>query len=191
VGFRRLWGRLRGQVRGRACALVGRDGCEVRLCDPCVRVSRVFPSSPRCPGVLILNRRRFRMRGLFSGTLLREEVDGVVDLTQSPGGYLEACSATRPTQCPCSTGCSTPLRPSVRQHPRPDASISSCSVSPGRTLGGTRGCRLGMPLYRSRVIGSPHTLPRPRLGALVAVSSARYRLWYLRQHGNETWIRGL
>jgi hypothetical protein len=44
----------------RAGALVGWDDCEVRLCDPCarvsVRVSRVCPGSPRClfhtvPGV--------------------------------------------------------------------------------------------------------------------------------------------
>ena len=28
--------------------LVGLDGCEVRLCDPCARVSRVCPGSPRC-----------------------------------------------------------------------------------------------------------------------------------------------
>ena len=35
-----------GRLRGRACALVGRDGCEVLLCDPCVRVSRVCPGSP-------------------------------------------------------------------------------------------------------------------------------------------------
>ena len=27
--------------------LVGLDGCEVRLCDPCARVSRVCPGSPR------------------------------------------------------------------------------------------------------------------------------------------------
>ena len=28
--------------------LVGLDGCEARLCDPCARVSRVCPGSPRC-----------------------------------------------------------------------------------------------------------------------------------------------
>jgi hypothetical protein len=33
-------------VRVRVGALVGRDGCEVRLCDPCARVSRVCPGSP-------------------------------------------------------------------------------------------------------------------------------------------------
>ena len=27
---------------------LGLDGCEVRLCDPCARVSRVCPGSPRC-----------------------------------------------------------------------------------------------------------------------------------------------
>jgi hypothetical protein len=44
VGFGRFWGR---RLRGRACALplVGLDGCEVRLCDPCVRESRVCPGS--------------------------------------------------------------------------------------------------------------------------------------------------
>ena len=41
--------------RGRAGVLVGLDGHEVRLCDPCdhrvsvcARVSRVCPGSPRC-----------------------------------------------------------------------------------------------------------------------------------------------
>ena len=29
--------------------LVGLDGCEVRLCDPCARVSRVCPGSPTAP----------------------------------------------------------------------------------------------------------------------------------------------
>ena len=42
-------GRLRGSSRGRACAFVGRDGCEVRLCDPCVRVSHVSRVSPGSP----------------------------------------------------------------------------------------------------------------------------------------------
>ena len=34
--------------RGRAGVSLGLDGCEVRLCDPCARVSRVCPGSPRC-----------------------------------------------------------------------------------------------------------------------------------------------
>ena len=38
--------------RGRAGVSLSLDGCEVRLCDPCVRVcacvSRVCPGSPRC-----------------------------------------------------------------------------------------------------------------------------------------------
>ena len=53
--------------------------------------------------------------------------------------------AIRPRQCPCSTGCSTPSRHSVRQQ-QLDVSMSSCSLSPGRTRGGTLvaggwGCR--------------------------------------------------
>ena len=46
---------VRGETSsGRArCALVGRDGCEVRLCEPCAlasSVSRVCPSTcPVCP----------------------------------------------------------------------------------------------------------------------------------------------
>ena len=32
----RGFGRFPGSWRGPACALVGRVGCEVRLCDPCV-----------------------------------------------------------------------------------------------------------------------------------------------------------
>jgi hypothetical protein len=45
---------VRGETSsGRArCALVGRDGCEVRLCEPCAlasSVSRVCPTCPVCP----------------------------------------------------------------------------------------------------------------------------------------------
>ena len=61
----------------------------------------------------------------------------MVDVTQSPG-----LLSFRPRQCPCSTGCSTPSRHSVRQQ-RLDVSMSSCSLSPGRTRGGTRGCVAG------------------------------------------------
>ena len=32
----------------RVGALMGWDGCEVCLCDPCARVSRMCPGSPRC-----------------------------------------------------------------------------------------------------------------------------------------------
>ena len=74
---------------------------------------------------------------------------------------LSSPTAGRPRQCPCSTGCSTPSRRCVRQQ-QLDVSMSSChascSLSPGRTRGGTRGWRLGMPL-RSRVVGLPRTLP--------------------------------
>ena len=34
---------------GHGRGLVGLDGCEVRLCDPCARVSRVCPGSPTAP----------------------------------------------------------------------------------------------------------------------------------------------
>ena len=90
----------------------------------------------------------FRMRGPLSGR-------------RSTAWWMSrshlACSVTRPRQCLRSTGCSTPSRPSVRQQ-RLDVSMSSCSLYPGRTHGGTRGWRLGMPL-RSRVVGLPRTLP--------------------------------
>ena len=38
----------RGFAVVRVGALMGWDGCEVRLCDPCARVSRMCPGSPRC-----------------------------------------------------------------------------------------------------------------------------------------------
>ena len=38
----------RGFAVVRVGALMGWDGCEVRLCDPCARVSRVCPGYPRC-----------------------------------------------------------------------------------------------------------------------------------------------
>ena len=37
-----------GRDRTAVGCMVGLDGCEVRLCDPCARVSRVCPGSPRC-----------------------------------------------------------------------------------------------------------------------------------------------
>ena len=77
--------------------------------------------------------RHTRLRGLLSGR-------------RSTAWWMSrshlACSAIRPRQCPCSTGCSTPSRHSVRQQ-RLDVSMSSCSLSPGRTRGGTRGCVAG------------------------------------------------
>ena len=58
VGFGRFWGR---RLRGRACALplVGLDGCEVRLCDPCVRESRV-PCVSRLPTPGVFESERVR-----------------------------------------------------------------------------------------------------------------------------------
>ena len=115
-------------------------------------------SSPRTPTWAT----PFRMRGLFLGRRL-------MAWWMSRG--RPACLATRPRRCPRSTGCSTLSRPSVRQQ-LPDVSMSSCLLSPGRTHGGTRGWRLGIPL-RLRVVGSLRTPPSASAWCVRAASSAR------------------